>query len=114
MAAADYYQSPSPQPGHPYSNQQPIHLEPQQPTWTPEPPKSPWERPQHVHQAPEPVYQSQQQPGYYNQGQGQGQGPNGKTTVVVVNQGRSSKEDAALGFCAGCTAACCCCGCTVM
>ncbi|CZR60231.1 uncharacterized protein PAC_10127 [Phialocephala subalpina] len=132
MAANDYYGG-HPQ-GHPQQHpyQQPIHLAPQgtgisaassPPTWSPEPPKSPWERPQHIHQAPEAAYQQQpypsQQPqqGYYG-GQGGGQGMVGgdgkQTHVVVVKQGRSGKEDAALGFCAGCTAACCCCGCTVM
>ncbi|KAE8444082.1 hypothetical protein EG329_000864 [Mollisiaceae sp. DMI_Dod_QoI] len=128
MAANEYYQGQQPQ----HSYQQPINLQPQgtgisqtsAPSWSPEPPKSPWERPQHFHQAPEPAYQQQpqDQPKYYpNQSQQgayygpqHGQGMPMQSHVVVVQKNSSSKEDAALGCCAGCLAGCCCCGCTVM
>ncbi|KAF8856926.1 hypothetical protein BDZ45DRAFT_744984 [Acephala macrosclerotiorum] len=123
MAANEYYSGQSQTQGqHPYQNA--THLAPHStgisaaspPTWTPEPPKSPWERPQHIHQAPEPAYQQQpgDQPKYYPNQQpqqgyggqagygGQGMQGDGKQThVVVVQQRSSSKEDAALGFCAG-------------
>jgi len=73
-------------------------------------------------------YQLQQQQTYHLPQQGYGypsksqksdhtshrNGGYGGREVVVVKDTRRTKDDVALGFCAGCVAAVCCCGCTVM
>jgi len=63
---------------------------------------------------------TQQTKDYYGGGGGGGGAYTGQPPpqVVYVQQPgqkrRSGKDDVALGFCAGCATACCCCGCTVM
>ena len=106
--------------------------------------RSHWERPISQPEAPAASHQVNQQQAYqdpyqnppdytkgspqpppgYDQGatrggqgygqQGYGQQQQQQPQIVYVNNNKRQKDHVALGFCAGCAAGLCCCGCTVM
>jgi len=73
---------------------------------------------QQAYQHPQDYSKDAQPPPGYDQGVSRG-GPGygqqqQQPQVVYVNNQKRHKDHVALGFCAGCAAGMCCCGCTVM
>ena len=88
------------------------------PTFSPQEHRSPWERPHLATEAPPPSYQKQdgynEMPGDHAQPRYTPQGPVPQPQVVYVDRRQHRESDVAVGCCAGCAAGLCCCGCTVM